>query len=80
MGFLWGLLINIMTVSFRHYLLFMTKINDHNYGCILPTNVVDIIICYISIRLAQNATQTLIGKDLKQRQLSSTFQPADAAA
>ena len=60
----------------------MTKNNDHNCDCILPTNVVDIIIhvCYIGIRLAQNATQTLIGKDLKQRQLSSTFQPADAAA
>ena len=53
----------------------MTKINDHNCGCILPTNVVDITMCYIDIRFAQNTTQTLIGGDLKQ--LLSTFWPAD---
>ena len=53
-----------MTVSWRYYLLFMTKNNDHYCDCILPTNVV-ITICYINIRFAQNTTQTLIGGELK---------------
>ena len=65
-GFLWGLLISIMTVSWRYYLLFMTKNNDH-CGCILPTNVVEIAICYIKIRFAQSTAQTLIGGEPKQR-------------
>ena len=43
----------------------MTKNNDHNFGCVLPTNVVDITRCYIDIRFAQNTTQTLIGGELK---------------
>ena len=63
-GFLWGLLINIMTVSWRYYLLFMTKNNDHG-GCILPTNVVDIAMCYINIGFTHGTTQTLIGGELK---------------
>ena len=41
----------------------MAKNNDHSCGCILPTNVVDIAICYIDIRFALNSTQTLIGGD-----------------
>ena len=59
-GFLWGLLISIMTVSWRYYLLFMTKNIDH-CGCILPTNVVDLAMRYENIRFAQSTTQTLIG-------------------
>ena len=43
----------------------MTKNNDYNCGCILPTNVVDVIMFYIDIRFAQNTTQTLIGGKLK---------------
>ena len=43
----------------------MTKNNDHNCGCILPTDVVLIAICHIDIRFAQNTTQTLIGGELK---------------
>ena len=46
-------------------MLFMTKNNDHNYGYILPTNVVDIAMCYNDIRFAQNATKILIGGELK---------------
>ena len=44
----------------------MTKKYDH-CGGILPTNVVDIAICYINIRFAQSATQTLIGGELKTK-------------
>ena len=33
--------------------------------CILPTNIVDIAICYTNIRFAQSTTQTLIGGELK---------------
>ena len=44
------------------------KNNDHNRGCILPMIVVDITICYIDIRFAQNTTQTLIGGELKATQ------------
>ena len=54
----------IMTVSERYYLLFMAKNNDH-CGCILPTNVVDIAMCHIIIRLAQSTTQTQIGGELE---------------
>ena len=32
---------------------------------LLPTNVVDITVCYIEIRFAQNTTQTLIGCELE---------------
>ena len=45
-------------------MLFMTN-NGHDCGCILPTNVVDITMCYIDIRFTQNTTQTLIGGELK---------------
>ena len=34
-------------------------------GCILPTQIVDITMCYMSIRLAQNSTQKLIGGEQK---------------
>ena len=63
-GFLWGLLINILTVSWRYYLLFMAKYYDH-CGYILPANGVDIAICYINIRSAQSSSKTLIGAELK---------------
>ena len=43
----------------------MTKNKDYICGCILPTNVVDITMCYVDIRFVQNTTQTLIGDELK---------------
>ena len=43
----------------------MTKINDHSFGCISPTKVVDIAMCYIGITFAQNTLQALIGGELK---------------
>ena len=39
----------------------MAKSNDHSCGYILPTNVVDIAMCYIDISFALNSMQTLIG-------------------
>ena len=44
----------------------MAKNNDHNCGCILPTNVVVITIWYNNMSwFAQNTTQTLIGGETK---------------
>ena len=63
--FLWGLFIDIMTVSRIYYLLFMTKNKYHNCGCILPMAVVDVTICYIDTRFSQNTPQTVIGGELK---------------
>ena len=51
----------------------MTKNNNHNCGCILPTKVVDITMCYIDIRFAQNTTQTLIGGALETTPASINF-------
>ena len=53
-----------MDVFWICYLLFKTKNNDL-CDCILPTNFVDIDMCYINIRFAPSTTQTVIGGELK---------------
>ena len=42
----------------------MTKNKYHTWGCILPMAVVDVTICYIDTRFAQNTPQTVIGGEL----------------